>query len=319
VISLLGDGWFYISAGGFLLSSLLFVFLLGQYRAAVEAEDRADDAEELPVPVPVKAAEKAEKVYVPKAVSDALPPAPRQAAKPAVEPEPEELDEPAPAPVAARPAPQPAPAAAAAPPAEAAKKGAGLTGSTTTSGISPAIVYLQNLKAQMERLDKDVVGLKSAIGQQASQNEQIVGALSALTAKIEALAQAQADALAAPSRPEGRRARAKAEPARQPEPRLERVEDAASVAAQEAPAEAVAAPAAELKLEVPVETTREEPAAAADEPPAPQAAEPSPAPVADSQPQSEPEPEPAAAAEPQPPAAEPPAPARARKGPVWPI
>ncbi len=33
------DGWFYLSAGGFLASAILFVYFLSNYRAAVEAED----------------------------------------------------------------------------------------------------------------------------------------------------------------------------------------------------------------------------------------------------------------------------------------
>ncbi len=44
LIHLLKDVWFYISAGGFLASLVLFVFLLGQYRLAVEAEE--ENAEE---------------------------------------------------------------------------------------------------------------------------------------------------------------------------------------------------------------------------------------------------------------------------------
>ncbi len=36
---LFSDGWFYLSAGGFIASVVLFVAFLGNYRAAVEAED----------------------------------------------------------------------------------------------------------------------------------------------------------------------------------------------------------------------------------------------------------------------------------------
>ena len=47
LIHLLKDVWFYISAGGFLASLILFVFLLGQYRLAVEAEEEnTEDNEE---------------------------------------------------------------------------------------------------------------------------------------------------------------------------------------------------------------------------------------------------------------------------------
>ena len=43
---LLADGWFYLSAASLLLSGVLFFFLLSQYRAAVEAADRAEDGGE---------------------------------------------------------------------------------------------------------------------------------------------------------------------------------------------------------------------------------------------------------------------------------
>jgi hypothetical protein len=54
LIGLLKDVWFYVSAGGFLASLVLFVFLLGQYRLAVEAEeydeeDRQDSPDISPI------------------------------------------------------------------------------------------------------------------------------------------------------------------------------------------------------------------------------------------------------------------------------
>ncbi|MDE2314320.1 MAG: hypothetical protein KGL04_09120 [Elusimicrobia bacterium] len=49
------DGWFYLSAGGFLASAILFVYFLSNYRAAVEAEDE----EFLPEPEAESAAEEA--------------------------------------------------------------------------------------------------------------------------------------------------------------------------------------------------------------------------------------------------------------------
>jgi hypothetical protein len=42
----------------------------------------------------------------------------------------------------------------------------------TSSGLSPAVVYLQNLKLQMDRLDKDVTGLKAVASQLAAQQIQ---------------------------------------------------------------------------------------------------------------------------------------------------
>ncbi len=46
LIHLLKDVWFYISAGGFLASLVLFIFLLGQYRLAIESEEENNLPEE---------------------------------------------------------------------------------------------------------------------------------------------------------------------------------------------------------------------------------------------------------------------------------
>lgn len=40
------DGWFYISSAGLLVSGILFLFLLGQYRSAADAADRHEPAVE---------------------------------------------------------------------------------------------------------------------------------------------------------------------------------------------------------------------------------------------------------------------------------
>jgi hypothetical protein len=197
--SLLGDLWFWVSAGGFVLSSMLFVFLLGQYRAAVESEEEGLEPE-LPQPVPITAAPAGQKVYVPKAVVSTEPdeaepvPAPKPAPKPAAA-APKAEPAPAPQPAAQAPAPKPAPA-----PAPAAKK----PDMSTTGGLSPAVVYLQNLKGQMERLDKDIVNLKQFASQQAAQSDGILKALVALAQKVDSVAQAQktvADAAARSSTP----------------------------------------------------------------------------------------------------------------------
>ena len=50
LLRLLKDIWFYISAGGFLASLILFVFLLGQYRLAVEEEEDEEMPEESALP-----------------------------------------------------------------------------------------------------------------------------------------------------------------------------------------------------------------------------------------------------------------------------
>ena len=108
------DGWFYISALGLLVSGALFFVLLGQYRAAAEAADRREgDMDAVPSVSPVLTP-----------VSENPRPLPQAA--------------PEPAPVAkAEPAPAPAPAATPAPsPKE-----------SSSGGLSPAIAFLQNIKA----------------------------------------------------------------------------------------------------------------------------------------------------------------------------
>ena len=42
MMGLWADGWFYISSAGFLVSGVLFFFLLGQYRAASAAADATE-------------------------------------------------------------------------------------------------------------------------------------------------------------------------------------------------------------------------------------------------------------------------------------
>ncbi len=180
--SLWADGWFYISAGGFLVSCVLFVFLLGQYRAAVEAED-----EDLVADGPALPSSPAEKIYIPKPVAEApkpisVAPSPQPAPMPlksVAAPEAPALKPlivEAPAPKAAAPAPQPA------------KK------AETTGPLSPALVYMQNLKEQMERLDKDIGSLKSLVGQQAAQNDTILKRLADLADKLETMPAASAAA-----------------------------------------------------------------------------------------------------------------------------
>jgi len=159
--SLLGDVWFYAYAVGFLASLGLFAFLLGQYRAAVQAADHQPDTMQ-PVLKPVQVEPSGIKKTV--LLSAA-----------AVEPVPV-----TPAPAAAAPlvAPMPAPAAAPAP-APAAKKS-----EMTTSGLSPAVVYLQNIKSQMDNLDKEIKNLKSLVSKQDSQGDTILKRLDELAEKL---------------------------------------------------------------------------------------------------------------------------------------
>ncbi len=133
--TLLGDGWLFISAGGFLVSCALFVFLLGQYRAAVESEDEEPAAGDIPPtkPVPVLPQETPE----PQPLKSAVP------ASPSVQRD---------------PLPNPGLAAA----------------------------QLQSLKNQIDRIEREMAGLKSIGERQGKQHEAIMARLSALDEKLEA-------------------------------------------------------------------------------------------------------------------------------------
>ncbi|MDD5657049.1 MAG: hypothetical protein PHF00_07330 [Elusimicrobia bacterium] len=304
--SIWGDGWFYLSGMGLLVSSSLFLYLLGQYRSAVE---ESEESEEAPPALPPKPAEPRAEAVVTPIVEPAA-----QTEKILV------LPAASGAPVPAS-APAPAPAAAAAAPAPVS---GGYTGperrrsETTTGGISPAVVYLQNIKAQLEKFDKEIAAIKGLMSQQNARGEQLLERLEALAAKA---GSTQAPAAAAPC-----------EPAVQAEPEPRPLELA--------PPAAVAAPAPEQ----PDILLPPEPAAAPSEAdralftPAPAAAVPEaktetfapPAPEAKTEvlPLTEPEAPPQAAA----PVSEPPVveslpqssePAaeisKPRKGPVWPV
>lgn len=170
MLGLLGDGWFYVSAAGFIISAVFFVFLLGQYRAAVEAEDDAVEGETASEPVPLSPVPAA-KVYTPGgAVAVAEKPAPVEA----------------PAPVE-----KPASKAATLPPPDPSLQTTPVAKENTTGGLSPAVVYLQNMKTQMERLDKDISGLKSMAAQQGQHTDLILKRLAELADKVSAISDAQ--------------------------------------------------------------------------------------------------------------------------------
>jgi hypothetical protein len=57
-------------------------------------------------------------------------------------------------------------------------------GGATTGGLSPAVVYLQNIKMQMERMDKEISGLKSLADRQAAQGELLLAHLAELTQRL---------------------------------------------------------------------------------------------------------------------------------------
>ncbi|MDX6768533.1 MAG: hypothetical protein SF051_03310, partial [Elusimicrobiota bacterium] len=180
------DGWFYISSAGLLVSGALFFFLLGQYRAAVAADDAS--GEEAVAEVPTPATVPVRPVFVP--------------------------DEPEAAPVrSAAPAPAPSPAAA---PAE---KKDSLTGQTVTGGVSPAVVYLQNLKVQLEEMGGELKSLAKRVNAISDRDEALIERLAELTAAVEALkssAPAAAPAEAPAPAPAPKRSRRATDP--KPEP-----------------------------------------------------------------------------------------------------
>lgn len=304
------DSWFYISVVGFLLSSVLFVFLLGQYRAAVEA---AEDEEPVqPVPVapapklafPAAAAEKSEKTMV-------IPP-----------------EEKGPVPVVSVfkaekvPSVQTQPLASAAEPAkalpspDAEKK---KSGATTSSEISPAVVYLQNIKMQMEKLDKDLLNIKSLASQQAAQGELILRRLGELVERVRGIEAAKSPGPVAPGEKSETAAPAAAPAAEPPA--------AAPVVSEPAALPPEASPAATLFIEPTVamqsfqktQSAVEPAAAPAAAPGAPQPSalelkinppEAAHAPAETAKPAVAPPPHPETSAE---------EPRSARKGPVWPI
>lgn len=217
------DGWFYISSAGLLVSGALFFFLLGQYRAAADAaeEVHGEDAAAEPVATsPVRP------LYIP---DEPEPAAPLKAATPA------------PAPVAAAPAPA----------AVSAEKKDGLSGATAPGGISPAVVYLQNLKNQLEEMGGELRGLTKKVSAISDRDEALIERLAELTRVVEELKSGAAP-VAAVEAPAPKKARKPAEA--KPEPAAEPVAPSAPPPLVVAPAP-VAAPAAtpptvELKIEL---------------------------------------------------------------------
>ena len=269
--ALWADGWFYISSAGLLVSGALFFFLLGQYRAAADAVDVRDAAPETEVEaraVPVRS------VYVP--------------------------EEPAPAPKVASvaaPAGKPEPKTAASTPRE-----------NTTGGISPAVVYLQNIQTHLYELHGEIRDLGQRVNAIASRDEALIERLGEL---VQAVAEIKASAASAPA-PTAKRRKSDS--------------------------------AVELKPELVVEA-KPEPVAQAETKPEP-VVEAAPAPVAEVKPDPivEPKPEPVAEIKPDPIVEKPPEPVieakrtispdetirlepgaavesdeKPRRGPVWPV
>ncbi len=257
------DGWFYISAAGLLVSGVLFFFLLGQYRAAAAAaEDRA----------PSEAEAGTGELTVTPVYPAARPDAPEQtlASAPASEEKP----------------PTPAPAASkeetrTEAPAERRRE-------NTTGGISPAVVYLQNIKSQLEELQASVRGLVGRVDAISSRDEALIERLVDLAqavADIKTSAPAPATEAPAPKRSR----RPVPEPV--PEPKTEPV--------AKAEPEPEPAPAAKAEARDPDKTVRLGPGIILPTPPqesAPEAAAPAEAAPPDPEPDDKP-----------------------RRGPVWPV
>lgn len=155
--SLWGDGWFYISALGFLGSSALFLYLLGQYRSAVEGSDESEEAPAL-APQPLAA----DYVPPPMVTAVVVPDAQKEEATLVLPP-----GETSPQPVAADAEPR-----------------RGETGAG--GGLSPAAVYLQNIKSQMDKFDKEIAALKAAASQQVAQEELVLKRLAELAEAVKA-------------------------------------------------------------------------------------------------------------------------------------
>lgn len=245
MMGLWADGWFYISSAGLLISGILFFFLLGQYRVASEAADATEGAE------PSEAVHASDKE-----ASAAIRPVyiPEEAPSPKVASHVEKPE--------AKPEPKP-------------RTDAEFTGperrkdpANTTGGISPAVVYLQNIKVELADLHKDLRALSKRVDDELSsvstRDEALIERLGELTRAVEAMkSAAPAPAPAAEPSPEpeeapkpARKAR-KAEKPPEPEPVAEVVVEAPPPAAEvvlEAPK-----PAAEVSIEVLPPPPAEEP------------------------------------------------------------
>ena len=151
MIGLWADGWFYISSAGFLVSGVLFFFLLGQYRAASAAADATESD------TPEIAVSAVHPVYV-------------------------HEEEPVHAPVASI-APIIKPAETKAPEKDPAN--------TTSSGISPAVVYLQNIKSELAELHQEMRDLAKRVdiglGGTSTRDEALIERLGELARMVESL------------------------------------------------------------------------------------------------------------------------------------
>ncbi|MDD5304700.1 MAG: hypothetical protein PHS14_16520 [Elusimicrobia bacterium] len=286
MMGLWADGWFYISSAGLLVSGILFFFLLGQYRVASEAADVTEGEQGADKEVSTPAAIRP--VYIP----DEAPVA-QIASHPLREPEPK--------PKLETKADYPGP--------ERRKDPA-----TSTGGISPAVVYLQNIKGELADLHKDLRALAKRVDDElasvSTRDEALIDRLGELTRAVESMkAAAPAPAPDEPV-PAPRKAR-KAEKAPEPEKAAEPAPaEVAIEVLPPPPADAVPEPKVEPAAS-PDETIRMDLSALVAAP----AAEPeAKTPVV-----SAIEPAPSEPARPQPSTPGAPPEEKPRRGPVWPV
>lgn len=218
MMGLWADGWFYISSAGLLVSGILFFFLLGQYRVASEAADATESEQAADKEAPAPAAIRP--VYIPE---DS--PAPRIASH-AETPEPEAKPKPKPE-SETTPPPRKDPA-------------------SSTGGISPAVVYLQNIKVELADLHKDLRALSKRVDDElasvSTRDEALIERLGELTRAVEGLKSAVPAAASEPvPEPEP------AKPARKPRK------------AEKAPEPEIVVEAAKPEPEVVVEAAKPEP------------------------------------------------------------
>lgn len=178
------DAWFYISALGLLISSVLFFVLLGQYRAAASAADTTDDQTRAPdtdpeATTPVQPVLESATARPPSAlasVSDTLSPEDTQSITPQADPPPPPLPpELKPAAEAAEDVPQPSP--------------------------SPAAAYLRGLKSQLDELHEEVRGLSRRLDAADDRDEKVLSRLADIAGVLTRMQPpGSAPALPAPSR-----------------------------------------------------------------------------------------------------------------------
>ncbi len=180
------DAWFYISALGLLVSAVLFFVLLGQYRAAVAANDTAatDDETRAPdtdpeatTPVQPVLADASARAAAPLAsVSEELSPEDTQSITPRADPPPPPLPpEFKPASASAEDVPQASP--------------------------SPAAAYLRGLKSQLDELHEEVRGLSRRLDAADDRDEKVLSRLADIAGVLTRMQPpGSAPALPAPSR-----------------------------------------------------------------------------------------------------------------------